>query len=221
MADPIMRPATLADTGFLAHAILEAEKSGDDGKGLAALFDMSEERMHSLIVSMLDEEIDGCDYSISSFLIAESNGVPVATVAGWVEGLIEGLASHLLRSNLFGHVIPQDNMQALRMKRDIIAPLQIEREPMTLQIEHVFVDIGHRGQGLAGKLITAHVDRVKRISPQTTKAQVQLVANNASALRAYEKDGFKVVRTFRSDDPRVLDLLPCNVRLLLEKDLDP
>lgn len=67
----------------------------------------------------------------------------------------------------------------------------------------------------------AHVERALRMAPATAKAQVQLVANNTAALRAYEKDGFRPVRTYRSDDPRVLQLLPFNVRVLLEKDLNP
>ncbi len=215
-----IRPAALSDGPFLAESIIEAEKSNTDKAGLSTLFEISEEALAQLIVNMLEEEIDGCDYAVSSFLIAETNGKPVAAVAGWVEELEGEAPSHQLRSNLFGFTFPEENILAFQQKKSLVGPLQIDRQPGTLQIEHVYVHPDHRGRALAGRLIEAHIARALRDAPGVTKAEIQLVANNTAALRSYEKLGFRLVRTYRTDDPKVLDLLPDNTRLLLEKELN-
>ena len=220
MQEHRIRPATMADATFLAEAILGAEKSNTDKAGLATLFDLRDEQVLELIVRMFDEEVDGCDYSISSFLVAEAIEGPVAAVAGWVEAHDDELPSHQLRSNLFGYVFPPESIVAFQKKKDLVAPLQIEREPHTLQIEHVYVRPGHRGHSLAGRLILEHIARSLVHVPALNKAQVQLVANNTTALKLYEKLGFQLVKTYRATDPKVLDLLPDTVRLLLEKDLN-
>lgn len=214
-----IRSATMADIPFLAGAIVQAEKSGTGILGLGRLFDLSEEDLLPLIMLMLEEEIDGCDYSVSSFLLAEYQGKPVAAIAGWVEELDGEPPSHQLRANLYGHILPEANLLGSRANRDIIAPLQIEREPLTLQLEHVYVVPEHRGHSLAGLLIDEHCMRAKQRVPDLSTAQIQVMANNPSALSSYEKSGFRLKRTYGSEDPLILDLLPFNKRFLLEKQL--
>ena len=221
MDSVIIRPAAPHDVAFLARTIVEAEKSGTDKLGLGAIFGIDEIELLPLICRMLEEDLDACDYSISAFLVAMLNDLPVAAVAGWVEQADNEPPSHRSRANLFGHILPQTDVQASRARRDIIAPLQIEREPLALQIEHVYVDPTCRGRSLAGSLIAEHERQALARWPDTMKVQVQVMANNAAAVRAYGKLGFSAVRTFRTDDPRVLSLLPWNERLLMEKATQP
>ena len=66
----IIRPATLDDVEFIATTIIEAEKSSTDKIGPANYFGISESDYRNYLIQMLEEEIDGCELSISSFLIA-------------------------------------------------------------------------------------------------------------------------------------------------------
>ena len=81
-----IRRAAIKDMDFLVDTIVAAEKSGTDNFGLAKLFELSEGEMRTYIKAMLEEEIDGCEFSVSSFLVAEVDEKVVAAFAGWIEG---------------------------------------------------------------------------------------------------------------------------------------
>ena len=65
-----IRKATIKDVDFLAEVIIGAEKSLTNNLGIANFFELTEEKVKELIIAMLEEEVDGCDFSISSFFIA-------------------------------------------------------------------------------------------------------------------------------------------------------
>ena len=113
----IFRDATIKDIDFLSKAIVEAKKGGSDMVGMANLFELSEDEFRKYVSQMLEEEIDGCDFSISSFIIAEYEGRPVATFGGWIEGANEDeMPSSMLKSNLIGYIIPLENVQKAQEK---------------------------------------------------------------------------------------------------------
>lgn len=211
-----IRSATLADVPFLVETIVSAEKSNSPRMGLATLFEQSEERTRELIAAMLEEEVDGCEFSVSSFLIAEVAGSPAAAVAGWIEGQEDDMPSGLLKANLIGFTFPAAGVAALREKGPIISGIQIEREKGALQIEYVHVDPEQRGKGLAAALIDAHIARC-----EVPKVQVQAFADNVVALRLYRKLGFEETRTYTSTHPDTLHYLPHHSKVLLERHIRP
>jgi len=52
----------------------------------STFFNLSEEQVRSYIIRMFEEEVDGCEFSLSSYLLYEYEGNPVASVGGWIEG---------------------------------------------------------------------------------------------------------------------------------------
>ena len=219
MGTPQIRPATSADSAFLVEAIIAAEKSNSDKLGLATLFDLREEEVAALIVKMLDEEVDGCEFSTSSFLIAEVDGRPAAAVAGWVEGLADDMPSRLLKANLIAFTFPKAGLVALQSRAKAIAGIQIEREQGTFQVEYVYVRPEHRGKGLAASLILRHWELAMAANKELRRSQVQAFSNNITAIGAYSKLGFHIARIFRSDDPATADFLPHTEKVLMEKQL--
>ena len=214
--DIIIRRATIDDIDFLVDTIVAAEKSGTDNFGLAKLFEVSEGEMRGYINAMLDEDIDGCEFSISSFIIAEVNGDVVAAFAGWTEGQNEDeLPSSILKSNLVGYSLPVENVKKSQSKSDIVRPLQIEREEGTYQLEYSYTLPAYRGRGLLGRIIEAHEQEA--ISNGVKKIQVHVFNNNPSAIKSYEKKGFKVVKRFASTHPDTPLFFPSNIELLMEK----
>ena len=48
---------------------------------------MSEQSVKELIIEMLKQEVDQCEFSVKSFIIVEFEGKPVGGFGGWIEGL--------------------------------------------------------------------------------------------------------------------------------------
>ncbi len=202
---------------FLVEAVLGAERSGGSHAGIARVFGSSDDRAADLIATMFAEEIDGCEFSVSSFLVAEIGGTAAAAVAGWVEGFHDDMPSSLLRLNLIGFTFPTEAMETMRSNGPAVAPIRIDRAKGAVQIEYVYVAAAHRGKGLSTALIQAHITRALALPQPPHLAQVQVFANNAPAINAYQALGFKVTASVRSADPRTLELLPFNEKLLMEK----
>ena len=106
----IIRKATLDDVDFITKVIIEAEKSMTNNFGLANFFEMSEDEIEGYIKQILEEEIDGCEFSLSSFFVAEYDGEPVSALGGWLEGYYDEMPSEILKSNLVGFVFPKDKV---------------------------------------------------------------------------------------------------------------
>lgn len=214
-----IRKSTLNDVDFLVDTIVAAEKSGTDNFGLAKLFELSEGEMRTNIKTMLEEEIDGCEFSVSSFLVAEHQGKVVSAFAGWVEGQNEDeLPSAILKSNLVGYCLPVEKVLKSQSKLEIVKPLQIEREEGTYQLEYSFTNPDYQGKGIMGAIIDAHIQQA--VSLGTKKMQVHVFENNSAAIRIYEKKGFKVACRYESTHPLTLEYFPFNVELLMELELN-
>lgn len=162
----IINRATNNDIDFITDTIVAAEKSGTDNFGLAKLFGVDEETMKGYIHAMLDEEVDGCEMSLSSFLVARHEGKPVAAFAGWVEGCNEDdMPSSLLKSNLIGYVLPQESLMRSREQADVVRPLQIEREEGAYQLEYSYTLPEYRGKGLMKQIINSHIADYQKNTP--------------------------------------------------------
>lgn len=216
--DVRIRRATFDDLNFLVDTIIAAEKSGTDNLGLAKLFELSEEEMRVYIKMMLGEEIDGCEFSVSSFFVAETNGEVIAAFAGWIEGRNEDkLPSAILKANLVGYCLPSEYVKKSQDKSDIVRPLQIEREKGTYQLEYSYTIPQYRGKGILGRIIDAHEQEA--ISNGVHKIQVHVFDNNPSAIKSYEKKGFKVAKRYESIHPDTPLFFPSNIELLMEKNI--
>ncbi len=214
--DFTIRHATLSDTDFISDAIIGAEKSGTTRCGLATLFGLDETQLKTYLISMLEEEIEGCELSIDSFLLAEKDNSPVAATAGWVENAGDELPSNQAKANLIGYTFPHSNLMTMRDNAHLMKGLSIERETATLQFEYVYVAPEARGHGLAARLIEAHIEHTKKTHREVTRGQLQVFCNNDNAIGLYERLGFEVKQSYRSSEDDVLSFLPHNEKLLME-----
>lgn len=217
---PLIARATAADIPFLAEAVLGAERSGGKFSAMSRIFGTGEDELAELIASMFQEEIQGCEFSLASFLVAHDAGQPLAAVAGWTEGVHEdGMASAILRSNLIGFTFPQHALVTFRSNAEALAPLRIERKKRALQIEYVYVRPDMRGHGLASMLIRRHISEALQAVTPPKSAQVQVFANNDHAIKLYRSIGFSTILHARSDHPNANSILPHPEKLLMEKPL--
>ena len=216
-----LRPAKISDIKFLSKVIIEAEKSGTDKIGLANVFNLTENELKEYLIQMLDEEVEGCELSYNSFVLAELNDHPVAAFCGWIESENEdNQPSAILKSNLIGFVLPKEKLNEIKKSQYIIKDIQIEREPHTHQLEYAFVDADHRGKGLTLKIIDELLKIAKNKNPNLKKSQVQVFAENKAAIKVYERAGYYEVERKKSNNPLIEEYLPGKVKLVLEKKLN-
>jgi hypothetical protein len=219
MNDYLLRKATVEDIPFLAEAVISAEKGNSDKLSYSTFFNLSEEQVKDYIIKMFEEEIDGCEFSVSSYLVYEYNSEPVATLGGWIECFASNSPSKILKSNLILHTFSKESIEFLKTNSDIIKNIQAEREPMTLQIEYCHVSENHRGQHLMLGLMKQHEENALSVFPSLKKIQTQVFSNNYPSLKACEKLNFKITKSHKSDSKEILNYLPSDEKYILEKDL--
>lgn len=214
----IFRWATLNDAPFIAETIIEAEKSMTSNCGLAKYFGLSEADLKKYLINILEEEVDGCEFSINGFIIAEINNEPVSAMGGWMEGKNEdNLPSSLLKSNLISFCLPRENVTQSQSNAEYVKGLQIEREPGTYQLEYSYTKPEHRGHGLVGEIMRLHLSEAKKAGAK--KAQLHVFENNKTVIKVHQRNGYKIVKRYISHSSKALDFFPYNVELLMEKEL--
>jgi hypothetical protein len=214
----IFRPATIEDTPFLVETIIHAEKSGTDVFTYNTIFGLSEFEARKYITAMLEEEIDGCELSVSSFFVAEFNKNIVAALSSWVEGS-EGISSSELKGNLMSYVLPSEAIKRAISINPIVNQIHIDYIPGTIQKGAGYVVSEFRKRELFGILTEKLIGHLVLSNPEVSEVYTHVFSNNLSAIKANEKIGFKIVDKIRSNDKRILSYLPFNEKLLLKKEL--
>lgn len=214
-----IRKAEITDVDFITDVIINAEKSMTNTLGLAKIFMVSENDLRNYLISMLNEEVDGCEYSISSFFIASYKGDSIGALGGWLEGHPDGISSNLLKSNLIGVTFPRNIIINAQPNFEIIKPLQYDKVFGAYQIEYAYIDKKHRGIGIPQDLMNCHIEYAKKIKPDVNKVQVQPFENNEAMIKVHEYSGFKIVKRFISDSPDILNYVPYHSKVLMEKEI--
>jgi ribosomal protein S18 acetylase RimI-like enzyme len=210
-----IRKANDADIGFIVKAIIEAEKSGTERLSYATMFGLSETEVKDLLKNAVSEDIPGQELCVSGFLLAMIDETPAATVCSWIEGYDE-IPSALIKANILFHFLGSETLLKAADKTKLVEQISIPRETGTLQIESVYVDNKFRGLGVSNKLILEHIKESLETGIDLKKVQIQLAENNQSALRSYEKLGFKTIIRKKCDDSLILSFLPSDTKIMME-----
>jgi len=214
----IIRQATISDVGFIAKSIIEADKSGTEKLSFSTLFEITEQEAEKLIIKMLEEEIDGCELSVSSFLIAVYQTNKIGAFAGWVEA--EGQPpSGILKSNLIAYYFGIERIKRLREKNEVLSSILIDKTPGTLQLEYMYVAPEARGYNVGMKIIDALIKRGLAGNSDLTIAEIQLLANNYKAKNLYERSGFLVRKSAKANNKDILLYLGGDEKILMTKTL--
>jgi len=218
MEDFIIRIATTDDVDFLVDTIIEAEKSGTNILTYSTIFGLSEAEARDYIARMLLEEVDGCELSISGFILAEKDGEIMGAVGAWVEGS-EGVPSSVLKGNLLGYILPPRCFERARNLNNIVGDLHIEYINGTIQIGLVYVAHNARGKGLVPILIAHKISILKEKFPGIHEAFIQVFGNNIPAIKAYEKSGFEIITKKIASLPETTKYMPDSSKVLMKKNV--
>jgi hypothetical protein len=212
------RSATIDDIPFLVETIVEAEKSGSNILSYSTIFGLSEVEVRKHLANMLFEEIDGCELSISSFLVAECDGQVVASLSAWVEGS-ECIPSSVLKGNLLNYTLPRDCIQRAVRLNPILQELHIDYIHGTIQKGAGYVLEKYRGMNLLGILTDKMVSFLQKKKPDLSEVYTQIYGSNIPAIRANEKVGFKVVLIKESVNNEICHYLPSYKKVLMKKEI--
>jgi ribosomal protein S18 acetylase RimI-like enzyme len=211
-----IRKATVDDIPFLVDTIIEAEKSGTGILTYTTIFGLSEEEARKYISDMLMEEVDGCELSVSSFLLAEKDGQYAAATGAWIEGY-DGMPSSVLKGNLLNYTLPKACIEKAVSLNNLVKDLHIEYVENTIQIGLVYVSESFRGLGFANTLIEEQIKQLLQIAPGIIESYVQVFGNNKAAVKTYEKSHFIVKEERISDNAEILNYFPSNRKLLMKR----
>ena len=216
--DLIIRRAEIKDIEFIIKGIIESEKSGTARLSYSGIFFLSESNVKEIFGDILKENIPGQQFCLSNFLIAETGNEYAGTCCSWIEGET-GIASSIIRASLLLDFIDSNNIEATKYRLKIAAEVNIPRENGTIQIENVFVEEKFRGKGISGMLIQKHIE-LQKPAANVPKVQIILSKTNENAFRSYLKSGFKIVEERTSDNREILEFLPSDTNILMEKELE-
>jgi len=101
----------------------------------------------------------------------------------------------------------------MHIVKDIIA----KREPMTLQLEYVYILRNHRGKGILDKLMYGQEQRAKQMYPELKKGQLQIFSNNFPSIRTTYRYGYSLSKTYNAENDDILDYLACKEKNIYEK----
>jgi hypothetical protein len=212
------RKANLSDIPFLVNTIIEAEKSGTDILSYSTIFGLTEEESRKYIADMLLENVDGCELSISSYLVAEKNNKAVAAISAWIEGL-EGVPGLILKGNMLSFILPRKCIERAMQLNAIIRDLNIDTLPDTIQIGVGYVSKENRGNNLLGLLVDEKIKLLSEIRPDISEIYAQIFNCNTPALKTFEKLNFKKVMMKESSREDITQYLPSNKKFLMKKEL--
>lgn len=213
-----IRPATKDDIPFLVVTIIEAEKSGTNVLPWSTIFGLSEAETQRYLSEMLSEEIEGCELSVASFLVAEKEGRVVAALSAWIEGLNNAPSSQL-KGNLLSYVLPKGSIIKASSIHPIIQEINIDYIPGTIQKGAGYVKNEFRNKKLFGILTDEIIRRLLLIDPNVSEVYTQIYGCNIPAIKANEKAGFRIILQKESSNSEILNYLPSNKKLLMKKEL--
>ncbi len=213
----LFRKASKNDIPFLAKIIIQAEKSNSEKLSYSSLCNLSEQSVKELIIKMLNEEVNQCEFSVNSFIVVEFEGKLIGGFGGWIEGYEDSLPSKILKSNLILKTFSRRSIEFLQEKSNLLKDILIDRKAMTLQLEYLYIENCHRGRNITDQLIKLHTRNAKNKYPNLKKIHVQVFKNNIGAIKAYEKSGFKILKSYKSNENDILNFLPFGEKCLMEK----
>lgn len=204
-----VRHAIKKDIPFLIQSIINADKSSTDICSYCKLIEIEELELVIALKKIFDEEIDGCEFSLTAFIVVVYSGEPIAACASWIEAE-EGMPSWQIRMAALRSFVPAEKLQNLTRKAEVCNTLLIKRSVGTLQIESVFIHPNHRGKELLAKMIDFHVNEKLVKTNDVFFLELLTYNSNLSAEKAYTKFGFVKVEETTSNHSQINQYYPSN-----------
>lgn len=194
MTEIRVRRATRDDASFLAVAMLEADR-GHTGIGSwdVMLPGADEDRLRILRGLAVASQPSYVHWS--TFLVAEVDGLPAGTVAGYVPRVMTGdLFAAACREVLGSEGAGQHNDRGAWSREYFTVTIPDD----TLRVEWVYTDPRFRSRGVSSTLLAELLGRARADALAT--AHVGTYIDNSPAIAVYRGAGFEVFAACRHAD---------------------
>ncbi|MFM7309376.1 MAG: GNAT family N-acetyltransferase [Flavobacteriales bacterium] len=212
----VIRRATDSDAPFIAHAIWEADRSGTDKSSYATLFQLSHSGCIEVFQSLLDMELEDCEFSIAACCIVEVDGQRAATCAGWVEGAQE-IPSWQMKFSALRYILSDSSMASFHALQDKVKGILPARTSGALQLEAVYIEAQYRGLGILQRMFDHQLEWNQTQMSTSSKLELMTYDNNLRAIQAYKKLGFDITNQTKLSDPEVADIYPSDGMVMMQK----
>ena len=210
-----IRKATIKDSDFIIESIIEAEKNNTNILSYSKIFNLKISQVKEVLKKTLHMNIDGCELSISSYLIGYIKNEPVASIGAWIEGY-GGLPSSTIKGNLLFKSMPLSSIKHAKNIFTVTSKLYTEYFTNTFCIGIVYIKKKYRGHGIFKKVLDAHLKKNK-IKEKKIDTYIHVFSNNIMAIKTYKKNGFIMIKELKSNNPEVKKYLPYNYKQVLIK----
>lgn len=210
------RYAKEQDIPFIAETIIQAEKSGTEIVITCKLFNITEQEYRNFLYKVLKEDIADYEYSLSQFMIAESENKPIGAYLAWIEGQ-SGLPSSIIKMSSYKAFLRPEGLDFLSSNRVLVNEMGFNRENGTMQYESLYIVPDFRGKGIGKELSERLMKDIQNKNPEVSKAQLQLLTSNIVSLHGQLKNGFIISDSTTCLLDNVLEFYPGNKKVLMEK----
>ena len=208
------RNANEKDINFIVKCIIAAEKNSSKVLSYNTIFGLDKESTFKLITEMLLMKVDGCELSISSYVIATFKNKPIGAIGAWIEP-IDGIPSKTIKGNLLFKVIPKENILKSRGISTQLNKLYIDYKKDSMCIGITYIEEKYRGLGILKMLFEKQTKKLFSIHGKKD-IYVQVFSNNTQAIKAYEKLGFSIFKISETKNENILNYLPSNKKYLMK-----
>jgi len=190
MTDPVIRPSERRDADFLAWVILTASR-GHLARGWfdIALNQPEESCLEFLRRLSVTQAPSWWHYS--RFLVAESEGKPVAALSAFPAGEAYGLSQAAMTETSEALGLSASEQSAIWQRGAYIFLCAIGGHDDGWTLENIATLPSYRGRGLTTALLARAAEEARARGYK--EAQITSFIGNQSARRAYEKAGYRCV----------------------------
>ncbi len=211
-----MRKGERRDIPDLIDTIVAAEKSGTEIFSYSKIFEMPESEIRNYFSAILAEDVQGQELCFSDYLVAEINGRFAGAVAAWIEGEC-GQESSIRKAMLLNYFLPKENVQKAIGKRKFLDQVHFDPDLGTLVIDIGLTLPEFRGRGILSLLMLEQTKLLCTRRPDVKVSQIHIMKNNKVAYHIYSKLGYQTVREKKCTDPVILNWLPSDTQVVMEK----
>lgn len=216
LSDLVIRKATPQDVDFIAETIIEADKSGTPISSSCNILGISEKEYRALLTKiLLEDDVEGQEFSLSGFLVAELHGEPIGGLGSWIE-MATGVPSHILYSTILLHQMDREKISPILANFKITRELNFRKENGCIIFEYGYVKKAFRRKGVYTRIMIESIKKHYPTNNVIPKVQGSCFKANYPSLNANTKLGFKVVETKISENEELKKMFPYNEKVKLE-----
>ncbi len=210
-----LTPAAIEDIDIVLDTIIEAEKSGTDVISSCLIFNMTEHEYRKILASLLKEEYEDYEFTLSGFLVAKHKDKKLGSLGSWIEGKND-TDSSIIKANVLFATIERDKLLEVQPNLKNLRGASFHRTKGALQLEYAYVKPEFRRMGVFTKLILGQIKRYRDLESELPMAESILFRENYKSLNCFQKLNFQLKEEIDLKGQPSEKFFPYSERILMQ-----